>query len=148
MRFHTNLPVRDLEATERFYRAVLGTPPVKRKTDYLKFLAPGLNISFHLAPDAAAPTWLHLGFEVSDQTQLDELYRRLQSARFVSQDRETSVCCYALQDKFWVTDPTGYRWELYLLVEDREQRIDPQSDCCSEARTQEAIPKAPAQPVG
>jgi len=24
-------------------------------------------------------------------------------------------CCYALQDKVWVTDPNGYRWEVFVV---------------------------------
>ena len=32
--------------------------------------------------------------------------------------RQTSTCCYASQDKFWLVDPSGYRWEIYHRVED------------------------------
>ena len=27
---------------------------------------------------------------------------------------DEASCCYALADKLWVTDPDGYRWELWL----------------------------------
>ena len=29
-------------------------------------------------------------------------------------------CCYATQDKFWVTDPDGYQWEVYFFHQDAE----------------------------
>lgn len=38
MKFHTNLPVTDLDATVRFYSQLFGAPPVKEKPDYAKFL--------------------------------------------------------------------------------------------------------------
>ncbi|MEL6190188.1 MAG: hypothetical protein AAFU79_36660, partial [Myxococcota bacterium] len=43
MRFHTSLPVTDVDATETFYRGLFGSDAVKRKPDYVKFLTPELN---------------------------------------------------------------------------------------------------------
>lgn len=134
MRFHTSLPVHDLDATETFYRTLFDLAPVKRKSDYLKFLTPGLNISFHTGSGRTPPTSLHLGFELESRSALDALARRLASAGLLSSPRETSVCCYAEQDKLRVSDPNGYDWELYYLVQDSEQRIDPASACCASAR--------------
>ncbi len=134
MRFHTSLPVRDIEATEAFYRVLFDSEPVKKKVDYLKFLpeAGGLNITFHqTARGSDELRKLHLGFEVSDQTTLDRLYERLERAGLVSARRETSICCYASQDKFWVTDPDGYAWELYVLLEDTEKKVDRETGCCA-----------------
>ena len=36
------------------------------------------------------------------------------------EERETA-CCYALQDKVWVADPAGNRWEVYTILEDVEE---------------------------
>ena len=138
MRFHTNLPVSNIEQTTRFYSTLFGVPPVKRKSDYVKFLPAtgGLNVAFHENRAASARFQeLHLGFELPDQSSLDEVYQRLMRAGLVSEERETSVCCYANQDKFWVTDPDGYQWEFYVLLEDTEQKIEPKvkqkSACCA-----------------
>jgi hypothetical protein len=27
-------------------------------------------------------------------------------------------CCYAIQDKTWVRDPDGNRWEVFVVLED------------------------------
>lgn len=132
MKFHTNLPVRDIDATTRFYSLIFDEPPVKKKVDYVKFLPRGvaLNISFHQA-DAPNVRGLHLGFEVSDQAALDSVYSRLLAHGLVRDERETSVCCYANQDKFWVVDPDGYEWEFYVLLEDTEQKVDRRTGCCA-----------------
>lgn len=134
MKFHTSLPVRDIEATTRFYSLLFDDPPVKKKVDYVKFLPSkvALNISFHQANESKLRD-LHLGFEVSDDAALDRLYQRLKAAGLVHQERDTSVCCYANQDKFWVSDPDGYKWELYVLLEDTEQKIDRKTGCCAAA---------------
>lgn len=133
MRFHTSLPVTDVDATVRFYTTLFGAEPVKVKTDYAKFLpeSGGLNISFHQdAEKVAALRPLHLGFELPSQAALDGIQARLEAAGLLSGPRETSVCCYANQDKFWVTDPSGYQWELYVLLADTEKKIDAGSGCC------------------
>ena len=62
---------------------------------------------------------LATGFDVSRIAVMKHL-GVLEQAGLVSGTRETSVCCYANQDKFRVTDPNGYEWELYHLLEDTE----------------------------
>ena len=42
-------------------------------------------------------------------------------------------CCYALQDKFWVSDPDGNRWEVYKVIEDVERKADSTMTCCQPA---------------
>lgn len=136
MRFHTSLPVRDLQATVAFYRVLFDAEPVKTKADYAKFL-PGdldLNISFHESPDSVpALVGLHLGIEMPDRATLDRAHERLEHAGLISGGRETSVCCYANQDKFRVTDPSGYEWEIYELLADTELKIARNTGCCAPA---------------
>ena len=134
MRFHTSLPVKNIEQTVAFYRTLFGSEPVKQRDDYAKFLPEGLalNLTIHRAPEAVANlSALHLGLELLDRESLDGAHARLAAAGLIVQERETSVCCYANQDKFWVEDPDGYRWELYYLVNDADYRIDDASGCCA-----------------
>ena len=128
MRFHTSLPVRDIPETIAFYRTLFNAEPVKTRTDYAKFLPPelDLNISFHATsqgPGALAA--IHLGLEIGDRAALDRAQARLAAAGLITQHRDTSICCYANQDKFWVTDPNGYRWEVYRVVEDTDVKVAP-----------------------
>jgi uncharacterized glyoxalase superfamily protein PhnB len=72
-----------------------------------------------------------LGFELPDQSAVDAAYERLKAAGWVTEERATSVCCYANQDKFWITDPNGYRWEFYRIVNDAEYKLDKPAGCCA-----------------
>jgi len=132
MRFHTNLPVSHLPSTIAFYEKLFGVPAAKTKPDYAKFLAASetLNISFHQSKTASPKIDLHLGFEFSSQESLDAAHERLGEAGLLAGNRESGICCYANQDKFHVTDPDGYEWELYVLLEDTEQKIEKKTACC------------------
>ena len=33
-------------------------------------------------------------------------------------DELQTNCCYALQDKAWLTDPDGNEWEVFAVLED------------------------------
>lgn len=130
MRFHTHLPVDDIQKTQDFYTVLLGANPVKRKPDYVKFLTPELNIAFSNHNPVPSMTQVHLGFEVETQDALDHLRARLIEAGLPIENHETTACCYATQDKFWITDPDGYRWEIYRILGDAEQFVDENSSCC------------------
>jgi len=60
----------------------------------------------------------HVGLRLSSSAELVELQRRLESAGIATQRQEGVECCYARQTKFWVTDPDGVLWELYVLEGD------------------------------
>ena len=64
----------------------------------------------------------HLGFRVPDTATLVEEQRRLEEARISTLREDGVACCYARQTKFWVTDPDGMQWELYVLEEDLNER--------------------------
>ena len=135
MKVHMSLPVSDIEATTRFYEALFAVPPSKVKADYVKFepdFVP-LNISFHTAASGEPHASPHLGFELASAEELDGHHRRLSEAGLIRVARETGVCCYAEQDKFWVEDPDGHAWEFYHLLADTTQRNTPNPEpagCC------------------
>jgi hypothetical protein len=41
-------------------------------------------------------------------------------------------CCYAIQDKTWVSDPDGNEWEVFVVLEDNlpEARGVESISCC------------------
>ena len=50
----------------------------------------------------------------------------------MSEEEKREACCYALQDKFWLSDPDGNRWEIYTVLEDLESVApEAQSACCA-----------------
>lgn len=122
-RIHTGYYVSNMKKTVDFYTKFFETEPVKVKDDYAKFLIkePSLNISFVQSTKTIKPDFIHFGIEVNDP---EELKRRLGNAmrHDLPIDVEKEVkCCYAKQDKFWVTDPDGYKWEVYQFLEDVER---------------------------
>ena len=134
MRFQTSHPVTNISETVAFYRVLFDGAPVKTQRDYAKFMpaTTALTISFHESPgDVRGLASLHLGLEMPDRAALERMHARLAAAGMISDKRTTSICCYANQDKFWVTDPDGYRWEVYLLLEDTEMKVASAATCCA-----------------
>jgi hypothetical protein len=51
-------------------------------------------------------------------------------------ERDTSTCCYAKQDKFWVQGaPNGERWEIYTVLADSPTFFGAGSTCCAGSST-------------
>ena len=62
-----------------------------------------------------------MGIQVdSPETVVGEL-RRVKAAGLPVVEEKGVDCCHANQDKFWVQDPDGVRWEVYCLNRDIEE---------------------------
>ena len=123
IRFHLSLNVSNLDQSIRFYRQLLGADSAKQYPDYAKFETPYLVLS--LEPTSASPRETrvnHLGLRVPESETLVAQQRRLETAGIPTLRGEGVACCYARQTKFWVTDPDGLLWEMYVLEEDLEER--------------------------
>ena len=135
LKVHMSLAVRNVAATSEFYETLFQSEPVKTKIGYVKFEPENLalNISFRALEDGRTvdTNRHHLGIQFPSQAMLDRAFDRLQAADLVSGKRESSICCYADQDKFNVRDPDGYQWELYYLLTDSELKIDATTNCCA-----------------
>ncbi len=136
LKVHLSLAVQDIVATNLFYTALFQSEPVKTKNDYVKFEPADmeLNISFTELENGktADPDHHHLGIQFQSQEMLDDAYARLKKANVVIGDRESSICCYADQDKFNVRDPDGYQWELYYLLADSNLKVAATTSCCAQ----------------
>ncbi len=133
---HVSLNVKDLARSVAFYRGLFGEPR-KLKTDYAKFV--GANPEIHLAlqpglhAEAAGGALSHLGIRVDTNDEVRRLRSELKSRGLVSEEEKREACCYAIQDKFWLTDPDGNRWEVYTVLEDIEDESGKsQAACCSQ----------------
>jgi lactoylglutathione lyase len=57
--------------------------------------------------------------EVADAAAVDAEQARLAETGLAAVDERDTTCCYARQDKFWVTGaPGGERWEIYTVLQD------------------------------
>lgn len=123
-KFHLSLNVNDLDRSIRFLTALLGVEPAKRRADYAKFELsdPPLVLSLEPHGFAAGGALNHLGFRMPDAAALVAAQARLESAGIATQREEGVECCYARQTKFWVHDPDGSLWEIYVFEGDIEHR--------------------------
>jgi hypothetical protein len=62
-----------------------------------------------------------MGIRVGGTEQVEAAGIRLRKSGLVTLDERDSSCCYARQDKVWVADPAGNRWEVYTVLGDIEE---------------------------
>jgi catechol 2,3-dioxygenase-like lactoylglutathione lyase family enzyme len=146
---HISLNVSDLDRSVEFYRRFLGEP-TKRKPDYAKFVAADPEIHLALQPgrlNASAGALSHLGIRVDSTARVHEWKEALQRRGLATGEERREACCYAVQDKFWVTDPDGNRWEVYTVLEDIERKADGGMTCC-QPKTEAATPNGEKETHG
>ena len=117
MKVHVALNTPRFDESVRFYRTFLGLEPVKLKPGYAKFdvAEPGLNLTLNASPDRGVGALNHLGIQVQSTAAVREAAERLKAEGLATFEEENTDCCYALQDKVWVTDPNGYKWEVFVV---------------------------------
>lgn len=128
---HISLNVSDLSLSTDFYRRFLGEPK-KLKSDYVKFVTSDPEIHLALQPGVVRGSGAlsHFGIRVDSSEQVREWKSVLNGRGLASEDEKREACCYAVQEKFWVTDPDGTRWEVYTVLEDIERKADAATACC------------------
>ncbi|MED4117002.1 ArsI/CadI family heavy metal resistance metalloenzyme [Priestia megaterium] len=119
---HVGINVTNLEASIEFYQKVFGASPVKVKEDYAKFLLdePRLNFTLNIHDEVRGNQVNHFGFQVDTQEEISSHKTRLEKEGFFAREETDTTCCYAVQDKFWVTDPDGNEWEFFYTKSDSE----------------------------
>ena len=114
---HIALNTPRFDESVRFYRTFLGLEPVKHKPGYAKFdvAEPALNLTLNASPDHGAGALNHLGIQVASTAAVRAAADRLKAEGLATFEEADTDCCYALQDKVWVTDPNGYKWEVFVM---------------------------------
>jgi catechol 2,3-dioxygenase-like lactoylglutathione lyase family enzyme len=115
-RLHVNVAVDDLEPSIRFYATLFGAEPSVVKPDYAKWMLEDPRVNFAIAARGRTPGIDHLGIQVEDQAELDEVYGRLKAAERPVLEQGAITCCYATSEKSWITDPQGIAWEAFLTT--------------------------------
>jgi catechol 2,3-dioxygenase-like lactoylglutathione lyase family enzyme len=113
------LNVDNIDAAVAFYSALFRTEPAKRRPGYANFAvaSPPLKLVLLENPGHAG-TLNHLGVEVESTDQVDAEIARLREAGMIPAEEKGTTCCYATQDKAWVTAPGGEPWEIYTVLAD------------------------------
>jgi catechol 2,3-dioxygenase-like lactoylglutathione lyase family enzyme len=127
-RVHVHMTVSDLEKSRDFYTKLFGDP-VKVKPGYAKFLPSfgPLNLAISDGRAGAGGHVDHMGFQLDSREDVLRELARVKAAGLAVREEIGVDCCYANQDKFWVTDPDGVEWELYVLNHDLE---DAEAESC------------------
>jgi catechol 2,3-dioxygenase-like lactoylglutathione lyase family enzyme len=135
---HASIDTADLAGSITFYRALLGAAPALERHDYARFdvseppLVLGLNAVERPAP---GPTGAleHLGIRFADEAGLDAARRRLAELAVATDEEPDTECCYARLARVWASDPSGVRWELFVVREAvvaAPSRAGSASACC------------------
>ncbi|MER6995091.1 ArsI/CadI family heavy metal resistance metalloenzyme [Streptomyces sp. NPDC000410] len=116
------LRVADLEGSIAFYSKLFGTEPAKRREGYANFAIaePPLKLVL-IEGEAGEDTRLdHLGVEVASTEEATAATERLKESGLATFEEADTSCCYALQDKVWVTGPGKEPWEVYVVKADAD----------------------------
>ena len=84
-RMHIHVGVEHLEQSIRFYNALFGAEPVKTKADYAKWMLSDPRINFAISTRAEHGVD-HLGLQVDEEIELEELRTRLHAAELAVDD--------------------------------------------------------------
>jgi catechol 2,3-dioxygenase-like lactoylglutathione lyase family enzyme len=116
------LRVSDLEGSIAFYSKLFGTEPAKRRDGYANFAIAEPPLKLVLiegSPDQ--PTVMdHLGVEVDTAEQVTAATERLAAQGLTTAVENDTACCYAVQDKVWVSGPGAEPWEVYVVKSDAD----------------------------
>jgi catechol 2,3-dioxygenase-like lactoylglutathione lyase family enzyme len=146
-RMHVHVAVDDLSKAVVFYSALFDAKPAVTKTDYAKWMLDDPRVNFAISTRGRQPGLDHLGIQVENPTELQEVYARLRKADGVVVEQGQTACCYAKSQKAWIDDPAGISWETFHTTGESTvygsgepaARIAHEKSCCA--------PQVKAEPV-
>ena len=118
-RIQLALNVSNLDESIAFYSQLFGVEPAKLRSGYANFAVAEPPLKLVLIENAPeAGTLNHLGVEVETSAEVAAAEHRLQGKGLETETENRVSCCYAVQDKVWVTDPDNSPWEIYTVLDD------------------------------
>lgn len=137
-RIHIGLAVKELARSIDFYRVLFGQEPSKVRPGYAKFevAEPAVNLSLNQVGGTTGPNNLvaHYGIQVKSTDAVMRMIDRAAKAGLATKVEENVSCCYAVQDKMWVADPDGNKWEVFVVLDnDGSEHASSSGSCCSDA---------------
>jgi len=115
-RLHIHMAVDDLTRSIGFYAALFDAQPSVVKADYAKWMLEDPRVNFAISTRGKQPGLDHLGIQVENGEELQEVYARLHKAGGDIIEQGATVCCYAKSEKSWIDDPAGVAWETFLTT--------------------------------
>jgi catechol 2,3-dioxygenase-like lactoylglutathione lyase family enzyme len=124
LRPHLALTVSDVDRSIPFYRALFGIGPVKVEPGYAKFevRSPALNFTLNEGDRGdGLGAFNHAGIQVESTDDVLRARARLVEEGLATFEEMDTTCCYAKQDKIWVTAPDGESWEVFATHGNAEE---------------------------
>ena len=116
MKVHISLHVGSVKQSARFYSTLFGQEASKSRDAYANFRLdqPPIHLTL-VEKELPQNTGIsHLGIELPDAGALQDWRRRLEDSDIAFSVEDQASCCYATADKLWLSDPDGYRWEIWV----------------------------------
>jgi catechol 2,3-dioxygenase-like lactoylglutathione lyase family enzyme len=119
------LNVDDIDEAVTFYSRLFDAEPAKRRPGYANFALdePALKLVLIENPGHGG-SLNHLGVEVASTDEVVAATRRYAEQGLPTRVEDGTTCCYALQDKVWVTGPGGEKWEVYTVLADAGAELE------------------------
>ncbi len=116
------LNVANLDEAIGFYSKLFAIGPAKVRPGYANFAIAEPPLKLVLVEDATQKggSLNHLGVEVASPEEVTAAQARLAAAGMATAIEDQVSCCYAVQDKVWVSGPDGEPWEVYTVLADTE----------------------------
>jgi catechol 2,3-dioxygenase-like lactoylglutathione lyase family enzyme len=140
-RMHVHVAVDDLQKSIHFYSALFAAEPSVTKPDYAKWMLDDPRVNFAISARGRIAGLDHLGIQVENKDELNEVYARLHEAGCTVIAQGQTNCCYAKSEKSWIDDPAGIAWETFLTTGEstdygdgsgeRDARIAKNIACCT-----------------
>lgn len=115
-RLHVHVAVDDLSQSIGFYSALFAAEPAVAKSDYAKWMLDDPRVNFAISARGREAGLDHLGIQVENAEELQEVYTRLRAAGGSVIEQGQTACCYAKSEKSWIDDPAGIAWETFLTT--------------------------------
>lgn len=132
---HVSLNVSNVENSIKFYESFFGEKVNKVRVGYANFdlQNPPLKLALNQVPfEKNQGSLSHLGVQVYSKEEVQKGIERLKSSGLMTLEENNTTCCYAVQDKVWVSDPDGNKWEIYVIVDDldKNSKKEELKGCC------------------
>jgi hypothetical protein len=110
------MSVEDIAQSVKFYSTLFAADPAVIKPDYAKWMLDDPRVNFAISTHGGKPGLDHLGIQVENADELQDVYGRLQKADRPVLEEGATTCCYAKSEKSWIADPQGISWETFLTT--------------------------------
>ena len=145
-RIQLALNVSNLDEAIDFYSTLFRATPAKIRPGYANFAIDEPPLKLVLIEGVGESGSInHLGVEVFSTEEVAEATNYLCAAGLKTDVEEQTTCCYAVQDKVWVSGPDGNRWEVYTVLADAPEATsigstpDSATPCCADASASDVV---------